>query len=558
MTSCPWAPRPSRGSRPRRPSPSPGSLRAFFRLGTWVAPLPDGADQLAADLLLAGLAVDEDALRRRQDRDAHAAQDPRDRVIRDVPAQPGLRDALDVADRGLAVAAVLQEDGDGALHAVLVDDVVLDEALVLQDFGEPDLEPRLRDEDLLVPGRGGVPDARQHVADGIGEAHWEVSYQLDLMTPTISPCSARLRKQSRHIWNFRRNARGRPHSGQRLYWRTGNFSLRFACAIFESFAIVLSSLLAERQAEVAQECSAFLVVPGGGHHRDVEPFDLLDLVVVDLREDDLLAHPERVVTLPVERLRRHALEVAHPRQRDGDEPVEELVHPGAAQGHHRADGLPLPQLEVRDGLARLRDHRLLAGDGAQLLDRGVDDLAVVDRLAEPHVHDDLLELRSLHRVLEPELLHHLGADLPLESVLQACCHLCLSLPSAGRRSCRAMRVNCYRAALRFSRRAFSFAPSSRPIFSRRTGAPSLPTTMTFESAIVPDFSTMPPSGFVWLRPFFTWRFTTMSFSTRTRVFPLACTISRTLPDLPFSLPEMTWTVSPLRMTAMARGPPGRG
>src|SRR5512136_2296824 len=63
-------------------------------------------------------------------------------------------------------------------------------------------------------------------------------YQLDLMTPGISPCSARLRKQMRHIWNLRRKARGRPQTGQRLYCRTGNFSLRFACAILESLAMV--------------------------------------------------------------------------------------------------------------------------------------------------------------------------------------------------------------------------------------------------------------------------------------------------------------------------------
>ena len=31
--------------------------------------------------------------------------------------------------------------------------------------------------------------------------------------------SARLRKQMRHILNLRRKARGRPHSGQRLYLR---------------------------------------------------------------------------------------------------------------------------------------------------------------------------------------------------------------------------------------------------------------------------------------------------------------------------------------------------
>src|SRR5512133_2129178 len=239
------------------------------------------------------------------------------------------------------------------------------------------------------------------------------------MTPTISPWSARFRKQRRHIWNLRRNARGRPHSGQRLYWRTGNFSLRFACAIFESFAIVLSSLLAERHAEVAQERSAFFVVPGGGHHRDVQAFDLLDLVVVDLGEDDLLAHAEGVVALAVEGLRRHALEVADARERDRDEPVEELVHPVAAQRHHRADGLALAELEVRDRLARLRDDRLLAGDLPQLLDRGVDDLAVVDGLAEPHVDDDLLEPRNLHRVLEPELLHELGEDLVPEAQPEA-------------------------------------------------------------------------------------------------------------------------------------------
>src|SRR5512140_502991 len=92
-----------------------------------------------------------------------------------------------------------------------------------------------------------------------------VSYQLDLMTPVISPCSARWRKQMRHIWNLRRNARGRPHSLQRLYCRTGNFSLRFACAILESFAIRFSSrprLLAERHAERPEQRAALLVVPG--------------------------------------------------------------------------------------------------------------------------------------------------------------------------------------------------------------------------------------------------------------------------------------------------------
>ena len=56
------------------------------------------------------------------------------------------------------------------------------------------------------------------------------------------------------------------------------------------------------------------------------------------------------------------------------------------------------------------------------------------------------------------------------------------------------------------------------------------------------------SWFDWLRPFFVWRFTVMSFSTRTR--PFSRRTSSTLPDFPFSLPEMTLTVSPLRIWDM--------
>lgn len=48
------------------------------------------------------------------------------------------------------------------------------------------------------------------------------------MTPVISPRRARLRKQIRHIRNFRRNARGRPQIGHRLYCREENFCFRVA------------------------------------------------------------------------------------------------------------------------------------------------------------------------------------------------------------------------------------------------------------------------------------------------------------------------------------------
>jgi len=53
-------------------------------------------------------------------------------------------------------------------------------------------------------------------------------YQLDLVTPGISPRKLSKRKQIRHRRNRRKNPLTRPQSGQRLYCRQGNFGSRFA------------------------------------------------------------------------------------------------------------------------------------------------------------------------------------------------------------------------------------------------------------------------------------------------------------------------------------------
>ncbi|OFV94840.1 MAG: hypothetical protein A3F68_05835 [Acidobacteria bacterium RIFCSPLOWO2_12_FULL_54_10] len=63
-------------------------------------------------------------------------------------------------------------------------------------------------------------------------------YQLALRTPGISPLRAFERKHKRHILNFLKNARGRPHKGQRLCCRVENFALRAAFTLCESLDIV--------------------------------------------------------------------------------------------------------------------------------------------------------------------------------------------------------------------------------------------------------------------------------------------------------------------------------
>src|SRR5690606_29951815 len=144
----------------------------------------------------------------------------------------------------------------------------------------------------------------------------------------------------------------------------------------------------------------------------------VDLVLVDLVEDRLLGEPEGVVAVAVQLAAVQPAEVADPRQRGRQQPVEELPHPVAAERDPRADRHPRAQLELRDGLAGAPDLGTLAGDRGQVADRALEHLAVPGGLADTHVDHDLHQPRHLHRVAVPELLlqrrAHLVAVLLLE------------------------------------------------------------------------------------------------------------------------------------------------
>src|SRR5512132_795674 len=182
--------------------------------------------------------------------------------------------------------------------------------------------------------------------------------------------------------------------------------------------------LSERKAEAPQQDIAFVVVLGRGRDRHVEPAHGLDVVVVDLRENDLLADANRVVAAAVERLRGEAAEVADARNRDRDQAVEELPHPVAAQRDARTDGHALAELEAGDRLAGLPHLGALAGDRRQLLDRAVERLRLDLRVADAHVDRDLRQPRDAHERAEAELLLEPGPELLVVALLEARAHRC--------------------------------------------------------------------------------------------------------------------------------------
>src|SRR5918994_191699 len=181
-----------------------------------------------------------------------------------------------------------------------------------------------------------------------------------------------------------------------------------------------SPVAGEGHAESREERERLRVGLRVRRERHVEAAHLVDVVVVDLREDDLLPDAHRVVAAPVERPRVEAAEVAQAREGDRDEPVEELVRALVAQRDGEPDRHPLAELERGDGLARPADVRLLPRDVGQLLLRGLEHLGVLLGLADAHVERHLHQARGLHDRGVAELRHQGGADLVVVAVLDSC------------------------------------------------------------------------------------------------------------------------------------------
>src|SRR3990172_4049614 len=87
----------------------------------------------------------------------------------------------------------------------------------------------------------------------------------------------------------------------------------------------------EGHAQQLEQAPRLGIVRRRRYHRHFEAADLVDLVVDDLREDQLFPNSERVVAAPVETVGRNATEVSRPRQGDVHQAVVERPHALAAQ-----------------------------------------------------------------------------------------------------------------------------------------------------------------------------------------------------------------------------------
>src|SRR5437764_11919335 len=287
----------------------PGSTETSTPAGTWMGclpmrdmSLPDKTNDFAADALRRGGAARDHAAGRGQDCSSEAAQHARQAVLARVDAPARLGHALEAGEHALAATAVLELDDERLVGQLAgLDDVeAADVALLLEDACDLFLQLRGRHLDAVLQRLVGVADAREHVGDWIRK-------HCFLLPRTL--CHARDHALVGEL------AQADPAEPELLEHGARPAAL-VAAAVRARLELLrpcglrdqrllrhLASLLLgrERKAQAAQERLCLLVRLGGGRDRDVEAADAVDAVVVDLREDDLLAQAQRVVAAPVER-----------------------------------------------------------------------------------------------------------------------------------------------------------------------------------------------------------------------------------------------------------------
>src|SRR3954470_22559284 len=221
---------------------------------------------------------------------------------------------------------------------------------------------------------------------------------------SLARASSRASSEARELWMI-------SSSAARLALNFSTVLRRFSFLSLTASLAMRFSSVPERKAERCEERARLVVRLRRGVDGDIHPAERVDLVVFDLRENDLLLHAEAVVAAAVERAVRHAAEVADARDGDVHQAIEKLVHARAAQRDHAADREVGADLEIGDRFARLGDDRLLARDPGHVGERVVEHLLVGGGLAHTHVDRDLLDARHLHHALVAVLLREIGHHL---------------------------------------------------------------------------------------------------------------------------------------------------
>ena len=163
--------------------------------------------------------------------------------------------------------------------------------------------------------------------------------------------------------------------------------------------------------EKAEKLSGFLISLCGCNKNDVHSSYFVYLIVLDLREDDLLFDTKCIVSSAIERIRVNTTEISYSWKCEVYKSVKEIVHLVTTKCGLASDSHSLTDLEVCDRILCSGDDCVLTCDSFHISNCRIEEFLILFCFADTHVYDNLYELWNFHRVLVAELVSHGFSDL---------------------------------------------------------------------------------------------------------------------------------------------------
>src|SRR6266568_4366211 len=121
-------------------------------------------------------------------------------------------------------------------------------------------------------------------------------------------------------------------------------------------------LVPERHPQEPEQCPAFFVALGSCDYGNIHSLDLVNLVVVNFRKNQLFLDAEGIIPIPVESFGGNPFEIADTGKGYVEQPVKKLIHLILSKRHHAADRHSLTELESGYRLLCFGNHGLLPGN----------------------------------------------------------------------------------------------------------------------------------------------------------------------------------------------------
>lgn len=174
----------------------------------------------------------------------------------------------------------------------------------------------------------------------------------------------------------------------------------------------------EGEVEWKKKRERLIISIGGSEKDDVNEKDMIKIIIVDLREKDVIIDENGIVEKEVEDIRVKEEEVEEERKRDSDKKIKELINEVMEKGKIGKNRNEIKKIEGWDGVKREGEERIMEGNNRKILWGKRRIIGIKGGLEKENVEEKFGDERNMNIVVVIELLKKGFKDIVMIKIIE--------------------------------------------------------------------------------------------------------------------------------------------